>query len=334
LSPRFLITGGSGFVGTHLVAHLSGRSANVAVLGTGVFARSADVIGYRVDVRDSEAVRAAVQEFRPTHVCHLAAISSVAESWRQPRLAYEVNVLGTFNVLEAAMTLSQPARVLNISTAQVYAASSQPLSETSSLGPENPYAASKAMAELLAVQYRKVAEGGVITARSFNHAGPRQTPDYVLSSIAKQFAEMEAGMREPTLIVGNTHVRRDFTDVRDVVEAYFELLIKGTPGDIYNVCSGRAQSIRELIDELVSISGLKIRIESQEARRRAGEVEVVCGSPEKIRSTIDWRPKIPLRQTLKDLLDYWREKIAEDKPTSCQPAIEADPLPAMSQTKQ
>lgn len=334
MSLRFLVTGGSGFVGTHLLAPLRGRAAEVALLGTGVFARSSEVTGYQVDVRDGEAVRAAVHEFGPTHVCHLAAISSVAESWRQPRLTYEVNVLGTFNVIEAAMTLPRPARVLNISTAQVYAASSTPLTESSALGPENPYAASKAMAELLAVQYQKATEGGVITARSFNHAGPAQTPDYVLSSIAKQLAEIEAGKREPRLVIGNTHVRRDFTDVRDVVEAYVELLIKGTPGDVYNVCSGRTRSIRELIDELVSTSGVKIRIESEEARRRAGEVEVVCGSPEKIRSTIGWTPKLPLRKTLEDLLDYWREKIAEDKPPSCQPAIEADRLPAMSQTKQ
>ena len=292
-----------------------------------------NVPAYRVDVRDSEAVRAAVHEFRPTHVCHLAAISSVAESWRQPRLAYEVNVLGTFNVLEAAVTLPRPARVLNISTAQVYASSSQPLTESSALGPENPYAASKAMAELFAVQYRKATEGGVITARSFNHAGPGQTPDYVLSSIAKQFAEIEAGVREPRLVVGNTHVRRDFTDVRDVVEAYFELLTRGRLGECYNVCSGRARSIRELIDELVSISGVHIRIESEEARRRDGEVEVVCGSPEKIRATIGWRPKIPLQQTLNDLLDYWREKIAQEKHTSCQAAIEADPIPAITESK-
>ena len=299
-----------------------------------MFARSSDVTGYRVDVRDFEAVRAAIHEFRPTHVCHLAAISSVAESCRQPRLTFEVNVLGTLNVFEAAMTLPQPARVLNISTAQVYASSSLPLTETSALGPENPYAASKAMAELLAVQYRKVATGGVITARSFNHAGPGQTPDYVLSSIAKQFAEIEAGMREPTLVVGNTHVRRDFTDVRDVVEAYIELLTKGTPGDVYNVCSGRSRSIRELIDELVSISGVKIRIESEQARRRTGEVEVVCGSPEKIRSTIGWMPKMPLWQTLKDLLDYWRGKISDKRDALHQPATEADLLPAITETKQ
>ena len=333
MSPRVLITGGSGFVGSHLVAYLKGHTAEIALLGTGVFARNSGIRTYEVDVRDSEAVRVAVREFKPTHLCHLAAISSVAESWRQPRLTYEVNVLGTFNVLEAAMGLPRPATVLNVSTAQVYAPSSEPLTETSPLGPENPYAASKAMAEFLAVQYRKTIEGGIITARSFNHAGPGQTPDYVLSSIAKQLAETEAGTREPKLSVGNTHVKRDFTDVRDVVEAYFQLLVAGSPGEIYNVCSGQSRSIQDLTDDLISISGLKIEIESNQARRRAGEVEVVCGSPEKLRAAVGWKPTIPLRKTLEDLLNYWRGKITEGKKALYQPATETVPVAATTQPK-
>ena len=313
---RALITGGTGFVGKHLVPFLQQRGSQVAVLAQACCVDVANVNWYEADIRDEQAVRSAVRDFKPAHIYHLAAISAVDFSWNNPRLTYEVNVFGTLNVIQAAINLPTPVRILNVSTAQVYAPSSLALTETSSLNPENPYAASKAMAEFLRVQFRKSSKGGVITARSFNHTGPGQSTDFVLSSMAKQFAEIEAGLRDPKLVMGNVHVKRDFTDVRDVVEAYALLLEKGEVNESYNVCSGRARSIEELIREFESLTGIQVEIQTDPNRQRIGENDFVCGSLEKIKATTGWEPKIPLRSTLHDVLSYWRTVVRENNARS------------------
>jgi GDP-4-dehydro-6-deoxy-D-mannose reductase len=311
---RVLITGGTGFVGTHLVKFLKSRESRIAILASSGCSEFSDLECYQADVRDADKVFAAIHQFKPNCIYHLAAVSLVDVSWRSPRLTYEVNVFGTLNVLEAAMRLAPPPRILNISTAQVYAPSTSALNEASALAPDNPYAASKAMAEFLSMQYRKRSESGIVTARSFNHAGPGQSPQFVLSSIAKQIAEIEAGLREPKLVLGNIHVKRDFTDVRDVVQAYSLLLQNGRVNEIYNVCSGRAWSIEDIVREFQSISGISIKIETHRGKQRPGENEVVCGDPAKIRAATEWQPKIPLKTTLQDLLAYWRGAIAENAP--------------------
>jgi GDP-4-dehydro-6-deoxy-D-mannose reductase len=309
---RALITGGTGFVGRHLVPFLVSHGVQVGVLASGEFSK--DISGgafYEADVGDRDKVHSVMHDFRPHHVYHLAAISSVPFSWKSPHQTYEVNVLGTLNLFEAAMSLPSPPRILNVSTAQVYAPRDSALSETSSMAPDNPYAASKLMAELLRIQFRNSSTGGVITARSFNHTGPGQSPEFVLPSIAKQFAEVEAGRREPKLTLGNVHVKRDFTDVRDVVEAYFLLLQRGSVNETYNVCSGRARSIKEIVEEFELISDIKVEIETHASKQRAGEVEAVCGDPEKIRAATGWVPTVPWKKSLADLLSYWRTELHE-----------------------
>lgn len=262
-----------------------------------------------VDIRRADEVRSVVRNVRPAHIYHLAGVSAVDVSWSDPRLTFDVNVLGALNVFEAAMNLPSPPRILNVSTSQVYASSATILTENSRLDPDNPYAASKAMAELLRVQYRKSAGGGIITARSFNHTGPGQLPNFVLPSMAKQFAEMEAGLRPPKLTVGNIEVMRDFTDVRDVVAAYFALLEKGRTGEVYNVCSGSAVRLSDVIAKFEAISGMAIQIDVDPQRLRSNEIPAVFGDATKIRTETGWNPEIPLETTLRDLLNYWREKI-------------------------
>ncbi len=262
-----------------------------------------------VDIRRADEVRSVVRNVRPAHIYHLAGVSAVDVSWSDPQLTFEVNVLGALNVFEAAMNLPSPPRILNVSTSQVYASSATILTENSRLDPDNPYAASKAMAELLRVQYRKSAGGGIITARSFNHTGPGQLPNFVLPSMAKQFAEMEAGLRPPKLTVGNIEVMRDFTDVRDVVAAYFALLEKGRTGEVYNVCSGSAVRLSDVIAKFEAISGMAIQIDVDPQRLRSNEIPAVFGDATKIRTETGWNPEIPLETTLRDLLNYWREKI-------------------------
>lgn len=310
---RILITGGTGFVGYHLIHFLKSSNAKLTVVSPSNPAlREPDVDYFSADIRNGDDVRMAVREARPNQIYHLAGISMVADSWTKPRHTFDVNVIGSYNVFEAAMNLSSPPRILNVSTSQVYAPSDSVLTETSPLDPSNPYAATKAMAELLTVQYQKFTEGGIITARAFNHTGPGQLPSFVLPSLAKQLAEMEAGLISPVLKVGNIKVKRDFTDVRDVVVAYCELLEKGKLGQIYNVCSGRAVSLSDVVRELRKNCSTSVKMEVDPARLRSSEPPQIVGDYAKLRTATGWNPKIALGRTLKDLLDYWRAKIKQN----------------------
>lgn len=309
----FLITGGTGFVGTHLIQFLRSNASKIAVIASGESRSPQEPVPgveyYELDIRRVDEVRSVVHKVSPTHICHLAGISTVDVSWNHPRPTFEVNVLGAYNLFEAAMSLPSLPRILNVSTSQVYASSDRILTETSPIGPDNPYAASKAMAELLRVQYRKCTAGGIVTARSFNHTGPGQSPTFVLPSIARQFAEMEANLRPPRLAAGNVEVKRDFTDVRDVVVAYSRLLEKGRTNEVYNVCSGYAVRLADVIRKFETISGIAVEIDTEPARLRSGEVSQIFGDSTKIRMETGWIPQIPLEKTIRDLLDYWREQI-------------------------
>ena len=309
---RILITGGTGFVGPHLVTCLRTRTPSLAVLASGgTPCRLPGVNYYEADIRDSNAIKTIFEEVKPEQVFHLAGISDVESAWNNPRQTYEVNFWGALNVFEAAMGLPNPPRVLNISTAQVYAASSRPLSETDPVAPGNPYAASKAMAELLMVGTGARAAGGIITVRAFNHTGPGQSEKFALPTIAKQFAEIEAGRRPRRLLLGNTAVRRDFTDVRDVVHAYCLLLERGNVGEIYNVCSGAAVALTDIISLFRRFVSGEVEIATDASKLRSHEFDSICGNPEKTFRATGWRPQIPLANTIADVLDYWRSQIRE-----------------------
>jgi GDP-4-dehydro-6-deoxy-D-mannose reductase len=307
---RILITGGTGFVGSHLIHYLKSSGVDLSVVSSSVPARRESGVNYyTADIRDADETAAAIRAANPDQIFHLAGVSSVAASWNDPRRAFEVNVLGSCNVFEAAMRQPTPARILNVSTGQVYARSDVAIKETSRTSPDNPYAATKAMAELLMVQHQGSRSGGIVTVRAFNHTGPGQSPAYVLPSFAKQLAEMEAGLCPPVLKVGNIDVKRDFTDVRDVVVAYCELLENGKTGEVYNVCSGRAVLLADLLRELRKNCDAAVDIEIDPARLRADEPALMVGDPGKILRDTGWSPRIPLDNTIKDLLTYWRARI-------------------------
>jgi GDP-4-dehydro-6-deoxy-D-mannose reductase len=315
---RILITGGTGFVGTHLIRFLRSTDAQLFVVShrdpdvASSECQGSDIEYRKADIRNDKEVQSILWTVKPDHIYHLASISSVPDSWRDPRYTFEVNVRGTYNLFEAAMGLDSPPIILNVSTSQVYASSNSTLTEDSPLHPDNPYAASKAMAELLKVQYRKSGAGGIITARAFNHSGPGQLPSFVLSSFAKQLAEMERELCPPVLKVGNIDVTRDFMDVRDVVRAYGGLLRKGVIGEIYNVCSGRGYVLADLVNELVKICLVPVEIEIDPARFRASELPRVVGNAERIHRATGWKPEVPMQETLKDLLVYWRNRIDDN----------------------
>jgi GDP-4-dehydro-6-deoxy-D-mannose reductase len=310
---RVLITGGTGFVGTHLIQLLKSRNYSIAVVASGGGSSAEGGVEYHeLDIRDRDGVYSSVREVNPHQIFHLAGISAIDASWEDPRLTFEVNVLGAYNLFEAAMSQKSAPRILNVSTSQVYAPAAGMLSEDTVIGPDNPYAASKVMAELLMVQYRRHTAGGIITARSFNHTGPGQAANFVLPSIAKQFVEIELKMRPPRLSLGNIEVMRDFTDVRDTVRAYCMLLDSGRTGEVYNVCSGYAVRLAEVIQVFESVVGIKVTIETSPERVRPNEVIHICGDPRKIQRETGWRREIPLEKTIRDLLGYWRTRCGSD----------------------
>jgi GDP-4-dehydro-6-deoxy-D-mannose reductase len=296
LDVRALITGGSGFVGTWLVDHLRAVGDDVEVTDT------------EVDVTDPDAVHAAIEAARPEVVYHLAALSHVGRSWDDPLRVLEVNVLGTASVLLAARRSGLAPRVLVVSSAEVYGAvvdpAALPLTEDMAPAPVTPYAASKLAAEAVAIQAFRGHGQHVVVARPFNHVGPGQSPEFAVAAFAKRVVEAVASGQR-AIAVGNLSARRDFTDVRDVVRAYRALVESGEPGTVYNVCSGRDVSMREVADELVALAGASLELEVDPALVRPVEVPVLRGDPGRLQRATGWVPVHPLAETLADVLKDW-----------------------------
>ncbi len=259
-----------------------------------------------VELLDRAAVRAALDRVRPEAVYHCAGAAHVGRSWDKIESTFAINVRGTFNVLEGLREAGVTARVLVPSSAMVYAAAGEMLREDHPLVPASPYALSKLAQELAGCGD----PGGpdVLIARAFNHFGPRQDPWFVASGFARRIADIEAGRWAPEITVGNLDSRRDLTDVRDTVRAYRLILERGMPGRPYNVCSGRAIAVRELLEMLLSRSRVAIRITVDPARYRPNDLPLVVGDPSRIRDELGWTPQIPFEQAVDDLLEYWRSQ--------------------------
>ncbi|HPC83435.1 MAG TPA: GDP-mannose 4,6-dehydratase [Thermoanaerobaculaceae bacterium] len=313
---RALVTGVSGFVGSHLVDLLRAEHPEVEVLGLLRWrsedpARRSlrDVQPIEGDLLDAVSVLRAVEAARPDLVFHLGASSSVAGSWDAPNEMVQVNVLGTLHVLEALRTKGSAARVVLACSAEAYGVvrpEELPISENQPFRPVSPYAVSKAAADLLGFQYNRSYGLHTIRLRMFNHCGPRQSSRFVVASLARQVAEIEAGLREPHILVGNLEVRRDFVDVRDAVRAYWAAAMAGEPGAAYNVCSGTARSIRDVLHGLLAFSPARVDLVADPARRRPADLEVLHGDGSRFRDLTGWAPRIPFEQTLHDTLEYWR----------------------------
>jgi GDP-4-dehydro-6-deoxy-D-mannose reductase len=308
-SESALVSGGGGFAGRHLVQLLNGRRLKVAAPSRA-----------ELDFRDADAVRRLVAEEAPTAVFHLAAFSSPSLALEQPREALLGNLEMALNVLEAVRRESPGAVVVLVGSGQVYGEPpSLPLTEDTPVAPGNPYAVSKASCDLLGGQYAEAHGMSVVRMRPFNHAGPGQSDHYVLGSIARQVAEAEiAGAEECVLRTGNPDIARDFTDVRDVVRAYVEAAAVGSGA--FNVCSGSAVSITELVALAASCTEIPVRHEVDDSRRRSADTPILYGSPERLRAATGWTPEIPLEQTLRDARDLWRERLGAQALPSSQRA--------------
>jgi GDP-4-dehydro-6-deoxy-D-mannose reductase len=311
---RVLVTGADGFVGQHLVRELLAAGATVfggtqhgAPDGARMLSpREREGVRWvALDVTSDGSVAGAVAAAEPEHVYHLAGQSSVGRSFSLPMQTWDVNATGTLRLTSALAEAGlRDCRVLVASSAEVYGRvpeAQQPIREDRPLAPASPYAASKAAAEMAALQ--ATASGGppVVIARSFVHTGPGQDGRFAIASFAHQLADVRAGRCEPVLRVGNLAVRRDVLDVRDVVRAYRRLVERGDAGGVYNVCSGEAHELREMVEEMIELSGTGARIEADPERFRPVDLPLLLGDAGRLRA-LGWRPEVPLRQTLSDLL--------------------------------
>jgi GDP-4-dehydro-6-deoxy-D-mannose reductase len=318
---RVLVTGVAGFVGGHVVDLVRAEHASFEVVGLdsrpGNRARALGIEVMQADLEDADSVRQALDRVRPDRIVHLAAQSSPQRSWEDPAGTLKTNLFGLLHLLEAARALSIAPRLLVVGSAEEYGLvkpEDNPLREDHPLRPASPYAVSKVAQGFLALQYATSLHLPIVRTRTFHHTGPRRGEGFAESSFARQLAEIEAGRRAPRIEVGNLDAVRDFTDVRDVVRAYWALLDKGAPGEVYNVCSGRGVRMAELLDELVALSGLRVEIEVDPARLRPLDVPVLVGDPARLRAATGWQASTPLRQTLRDLLDHWRERVGVGAP--------------------
>jgi len=315
---KVLVTGGGGFVAAHMVEFLrenQPRAQVFALLRPGQPARLGsfeDVVPVEADLEDPAQVRAALELSRPDRVIHLAAQSSVRRSWEDPEGTWRTNVLGLLHLLEGIRAASLSPRVLVVGSSDEYGrvdADAQPVSEDAPLKPPSPYAASKVAQSFLALQYAIGHQLGVVRTRTFPHTGPGRGSVFAESNFARQIAEIEAGRSRPLLRVGNLEVVRDYTDVRDVVRAYWALLDRGDSGGVYNVCSGRGVRLREMLDRLCDLAGVEVEVVVDPERLRPSDLPVLVGDPTRLRAATGWEPRYALEQSLEELLVDWRQRI-------------------------
>lgn len=300
---RILVTGSSGFAGCHLVRDLISRQWTVAGMDLSAVGGLPGADYFQVDARDSEAVAGVVRAFQPEAVIHLCGMAFVPDGWDKMEDLFAVNLTGTINVLQSCRRHAPGAKVLVISSAEVYGArkNDSPVDESAPLHPANPYAVSKSAAEQIALAYAEHYSLAVVVARPGNHIGPGQSRRFVLSAFAAQLKAIAAGKCPPILKVGNLDSRRDFTDVRDVVRAYRLLIEKGMPSHAYNIASGREISIRAALEQLCLLAGVCPRIEVDEARFRASDPRPLLDTSKITRHT-GWKAQIDMAATLRDIM--------------------------------
>lgn len=314
---RALITGITGFVGSHLADLL--LKEKFEVFGLARWRSKTENIEHiknklhlvEADLLDAHSLQRAMIDIRPDFVFHLAAQSFVPASWTSPAVTLETNIIGSANLFEAVRTAQINPAIQIASSSEVYGLvkpDEVPIKETNPLRPLSPYGVSKIAMDFLGYQYFKSYGMKIVRTRGFNHTGPRRGEVFSESSFAKQIAEIEKEKREPVILVGNLEAKRDYTDVRDMVNGYYLAACKGEPGEVYNICSGRTVQIGAVLDTLLKMSKAKVSIKQDPARMRPSDVPILLGDNTRFKRQTGWRPKISFEKTLKDLLNYWREK--------------------------
>jgi GDP-4-dehydro-6-deoxy-D-mannose reductase len=313
---RVLVTGVTGFAGSHLVDYMLERG-DCEIFGIQRWRSRTENIEHfagritllECDLRDATSTRDTLEKVRPDWIFHLAAQSFVPTSWTAPTESLSTNILGQVNLFEGLRHIGLKPRIQIACSSEEYGMvypDETPIRETNPLRPLSPYAVSKVTQDMLGYQYWMSWKLDCVRTRGFNHEGPRRGPVFVASDFAKQIADIEKKRREPVLKVGNLEAKRDFTDVRDMVRAYWLSLEKCQPGEVYNICSGTAWRIREVLDLLLGMTKAKITVQEDPARLRPSDVPILLGDNSKFVAATGWKPTIPFEQTLSDMLDYWR----------------------------
>ena len=311
---RVLILGATGFVGRHLLRECRGRGDDLQ--GTfrpgETIPSEFDTEWHPVDLLKPSTIEEALRSARPEGVVHLAGQANVAQAARDPVPTFRVNAEGTLQVLNSVRKITPESRVVVVTSAEVYGsvpAEELPVREDRPLAPRTPYGASKAAADLVAQQAAAGWGLDVVVMRPFNHVGPGQRLGFVVPDFASQIAEIERGVREPVLTVGNLSPRRDFTDVRDIIRGYRTALEAGRPGGVYNLCSGVSVPIQRIVDHLVGLAEPSISIEADRSRQRSADVPEFRGDPSRAARELGWKPEIPLETSLTEVLEEWRRAV-------------------------
>jgi GDP-4-dehydro-6-deoxy-D-mannose reductase len=317
IPKRAFITGAAGFVGKHLLGYLSEHTDWELFGNSGIepeVPRLPYVNWLTTDLTDRKQTDAAIERVRPDIVFHLAAQSNVQRAFEDPQSTLMNNIVSELNVLETLRKVAPEARIMITCSSEQYGLvrpEDIPIDEDTPFRPNNPYAVSKVAQDTLALQYFLSYGQKTIRVRPFNHIGPGQTEHFVTAAFARQVALIEAGKQEPVIYVGNLEAERDFTDVRDMVRAYYLAITMGEPGEVYNIGYGKGLSIQWVLDTLVSMSNVKVEVRREPARMRPADIPSLVCNPARFHARTGWKPQIPIEHTLRDILDYWREKVSK-----------------------
>lgn len=317
---RILITGVTGFAGSHLADYILSRHPDVEVFGIVRWRSRMENIQHildkvhlhEADLKDMVSLKKCLSEIKPDRIFHLAAQSFVPTSWVCPSETFAINAMGEINLFEAVLSLNMNPRIHIAGSSEEYGMVNPdevPMTERNPLRPLSPYAVSKVAQDLLAYQYFMSYGLDTVRTRGFNHTGPRRGEVFICSNFARQISEIEKGQKSPVIHVGNLEAKRDFTDVRDMVRAYWLALEKGESGEVYNIGSGKALTMQSILDMLLAQTRVPVKIEVDPKRLRPSDVPILLADSKKFRLISGWKPVVPFEQTLKDLLSFWREKI-------------------------
>jgi len=317
---RVLLTGITGFAGSHLAEYILNHHPEVEVFGLIRWRSRRENIVHlenkitlvEGDLKDIVSLKKILAVVKPDWIFHLAAQSFVPTSWKCPAETFSINAIGQINLFEAILDLGLSPKIQIAGSSEEYGLVFEdeiPIKETSPLRPLSPYAVSKVAQDLLAFQYWKSYGLRTVRTRGFNHTGPRRGEVFICSNFARQIAEIEKKKRKPVILVGNLEAKRDFTDVRDIVRAYWLSLERGEEGEVYNIGTGRAYAMQDILDMLISLSQVKVEVKVDPERLRPSDVPILLADSSKFRQLTGWEPRIPLRQSLEDLLNYWRSRV-------------------------
>lgn len=314
MTKKFLITGVCGFVARYFIEYLQENNIPAQILGLDIASQctiNAENFKYKqTDLTNKAVLKEILENFEPDYIIHLASISSVSQSWKEPVDSFVNNTNIFLNLAESVRELNLSARILSVGSSEEYGnypEDKMPLQESYELYPNNPYAVARVSQELLSKLYASSLGVDIVMTRSFNHIGPRQREAFVISSFVKQLVDIANHKQENKMLVGNTNIVRDFLDVRDVVDAYYKIVTKGIRGRVYNVCSGTGNRLSDIINEVSILLNITPKIEVDAERFRPADNMVIIGDNSKLKQDLGWSPKYLLTQTLQDMINYWKE---------------------------